>query len=274
MKSTTELRKIARSKHAAVTKIADGCSMTVVTESAATIHHDDMITSALTRSFNYDAHYDLLAVPSLRELLKSNDHIQILANDVMTAVSLHHVESLLIASMSTGCAAQIRRRITQACPAIRNMHIRETTLERPRNLELHEPLVLTCMDWRLHGANGFRSMMQGAFAVERFALMSTAGAGKELGHLGARTKMVLSQLSRFANAGVTRVIVLSHTDCGKYGGNAAFADDHAQCVGLTSDLGNATKLLREKFPKIRFETGIIRCHGHDVTGVEPTTHHH
>ncbi len=247
--------------------------MTVVTESATTIHHDGLITDALRRTFNYHDSYDLLTVPSLKDLLTNEDHVKVLANDVLTAVSLHHVEKLLIASMATGCAEQVRERIKKACPALAKMRIKTYTLERPRSLRLKKPLVITCMDYRLQGERGFARMMSDAFGLDEYGVVATAGAGKELGRISTRADMVLAQLANFVQKGLRRVIILSHTDCGKYGGDKAFADDHAQCASLTGDLTVAAAVLRNAFPNISVETGIIRCHGHEVTGIEPTSRH-
>jgi carbonic anhydrase len=51
--------------------------------------------------------------------------------------------------------------------------------------------------------------------------------------------------------GIEEVYLMSHTDCGAYGGKKAFADDAAEHARLVSDMRQAAELIVGKWPELQ-----------------------
>lgn len=49
---------------------------------------------------------------------------------------------------------------------------------------------------------------------------------------------------------IKRIVIISHKDCGGYGGSASFGSEIAERETLTTDLKNARRLLIEKYPTL------------------------
>ncbi|MBU4453345.1 hypothetical protein L6259_00860 [Candidatus Parcubacteria bacterium] len=50
-----------------------------------------------------------------------------------------------------------------------------------------------------------------------------------------------------------RVILMNHTDCGAYGGRAAFSSDHEERERHVTDMKNTASLIKESWPDIEIK---------------------
>jgi carbonic anhydrase len=222
-------------------ELAQGCEITVLTESASFIHHGGPIRDALRLQYDREtASYDLLSVPSLK---------------------------ILVASLTIQ-PRQLIRYLKDREDLKGRVTFKAFAVNRPRRFEDQQTLVVTCMDWRLHGANGIDRFMGDAFNAPTYGVLATAGAAKELHPGTVRNDLFLSQLELVATKGLKRVILLSHTDCGKYGGDAAFGGTTAQRATLATDLEETARSIAEQYPKIKIERGIARTVRNTLVGVD------
>ncbi|HJV32653.1 MAG TPA: hypothetical protein VJ694_01365 [Patescibacteria group bacterium] len=249
-------------------EIAHGCEFTVLTESASFIHHGGPIRDALRLQYDREnASYDLLSVPSLKHATKDQAFVDLLVGDITTALSLHRAEKILVASLTIQ-PRQLIRYLKDRDDLRGRVAFKAFSVNRPRRLEEQQTLVVTCMDWRLHGANGIGMYVEKAFGVAQYGLFATAGAAKELVPGTARNDLFLSQLDLVASKGLKRVILLSHTDCGKYGGDVAFEGVERQREKLSADLDAAADAIATHWPKLRIERGIARTVRNRLAGID------
>jgi len=255
-----------RKQHA----LAEGCDTTVVTESAPFIYQGggDVLRDASDQVFGVrPSRYDLLSYPSLKHLVKERRWLDVLAHDLATAIGLHGVEKLLVASMSLPPRTLIQM-LKEHDEVPERIKVKGFTLQRPRVMPDPKTLALTCMDWRLHGAAGFGSPFANAFDASGYSVLATAGAAKELAHDTPRSEMIFSQLELIAGK-IGRLVLVSHTDCGKYGGSKAFASAEVELRTLTADLEAARSRIQAAFPKLKISLGVARTKGTRCLGVDP-----
>lgn len=89
-------------------------------------------------------------------------------------------------------------------------------------------LLLRCLDFRLNEA--IQQWLQKNHLANNCDLVSLAGAVKNL-------KIVLGQIEISQRLhGISEVILMNHTDCGAYGGRAAFADSEEERARHQQDL--------------------------------------
>jgi hypothetical protein len=66
-----------------------------------------------------------------------------------------------------------------------------------------------------------------------------------------------------------RLVLVSHTDCGKYGGSKAFSSPDAELRKLTEDLEAARSRIYASFPKLKVRLAVARTKGTKCGGVQP-----
>lgn len=251
-------------------ELAEGCDTTVITESAPFIYTagGETIRDASDQVFGTrPTRYDLLSVPSLKHLAKDQASIDLLAHDLATAIGLHGVEKLLVASLTVPPRPLIQR--LKEHPSVPpRIRMKGFTLQRPRVIPDVKTMALTCMDWRLHGPGGFGSSFASLYDATGVSVLATAGAAKELAHDGPRYDMIMSQLELVAGK-IDRLVLVSHTDCGKYGGARAFANPEAEILALTADLEAAKARIAAALPKLKIKTAIAKTRGTRCLGVSP-----
>lgn len=72
-------------------------------------------------------------------------------------------------------------------------------------------------------------------------MLTTAGVAKELGEATPRRDLITAELrSLKAKYGISELVLLSHQDCGKYGGSIAFAGPLAEAERYCSDMTAAS----------------------------------
>lgn len=236
-------------------ELAHGCDLTVVTVSDPCLHVPRRaIADAVNRKFGYRPdHYDLLSFASLGPMVNDREWRAVLLEDIGTAVSLHGAEKLLVAGPDYRSTVDLHGLL----------HLEQHKGKLPRNLTIEcqvtspgptpppGPAVLTCMDWRLHGQPTLAGILKERLGFSSYSLMTTPGVAKELKADGIRSALVIDQLERLARRGcLDRLLLLAHTDCGKYGGHGAFRDRHHEADTYVSDLLAARAYLGKIFPDL------------------------
>ena len=115
-----------------------------------------------------------------------------------------------------------------------------------------DTLVITCIDYRFAVANQ-------EFANDTLGLrdnydhISIPGSIYNL--VNPETRSLL--FSKFALSVsmhlINRVVIVSHRDCGAYGGSATFGSEIAEYETLTADLKMARELFLEKYPTLKVD---------------------
>jgi hypothetical protein len=252
-------------------QLASACDLTVITESPPSVHSGGLLAEAIRRSFGTEARtYDLLSVPNLKLMLKDAGACAMLAEDVRTAVSLHRMERILVASVTVPPRQVIQRlKDQEALRGAKNLRFKGFTIQRPRAFRADEyrTLVVTCMDFRLQGPEGIGAFYDLVGRVP-FGLAATPGAAKDLAHPSTRRRVIAGQLAIAGGRGLKRVVLVSHEDCGKYGGRDAFASDANQRNTLAKDLLGGARWINECFPALEVTRAIARCDKRRILGID------
>lgn len=236
-------------------KAGHGCATAVIVETALAC--DSNINECLSRLYGTPgeataAHhrYDLLSLPDLAGLLNEERRYAMLVEDIQIAVRLHHTERLaVIADNSVGRALAAK---LAADPKLNGLTV---SSDCPMaHAEGSDMLVIGCMDWRLHGPQGgFERKLAAASGRSGCAVMTLPGAAKDIVPGSTRGQVALNIVrSMVKDRGLKEIILAAHTDCGKYGGRAAFAGPDDEMIRLTDDMRAAAEFLgREAGVKVR-----------------------
>jgi hypothetical protein len=216
------------------------CATAVIIDTV--LADDQTIRSGLERLFpGTGTRYDLLSTPSLDGLLKDARRFEFLIEDILIAIRLHQTERLAIIASEAAHQALAERLAEHPMPAV--LDIRSAGL-RPE-IRDSKLLAVGCMDWRLHGhEGGFKRHLADRFGDACAKFMTMPGAAKDLTDDTARGRALLPHIHALVeDHGLERIVLVAHTDCGKYGGRAAFAgpDDEMNC--LVSDMKKAAEFL-------------------------------
>lgn len=227
-------------------EIAHGCALTVITEPCLAAADGlipaclEVMCPAIWRQKKKKTRYDLLSLPSLADAVEDSTVFDLLVGDLRTAISLHQAEYAAIICDDPLVRTLLAERLAQH-PQLRGIQILHHWAKK--SLAPAETLVVTCMDWRLHGPGGFMAMVRTALGEPTADLMTIPGVGKDLRSGSLRGQVVLDQLGRLVSEGLLRLILVAHTDCGKYGGHAAFAGELDEADRLSRDLRAAADLI-------------------------------
>lgn len=115
-----------------------------------------------------------------------------------------------------------------------------------------DTLVITCIDYRFAIANqDFANDTLGL--RDNYDHISIPGSIYNL--VNPETRSLL--FSKFALSVsmhlINRVVIISHRDCGAYGGSVTFGSEIAEYETLTTDLKMARELFLEKYPTLKVE---------------------
>jgi hypothetical protein len=260
-------------------RLAQACSMTVLTEPDPYIYGDGAITRALRTTFPWlfaktgqPPEYDLLSVPGLKYLPKNKALLEQTMADIMTAIGLHNVEHLLVVTAGHSHTPIVQRLQDNATvrKAMRRIRGYEA---RPRiNAPPLKSLVIGCMDYRLYERGRLDVAAASAFKapLDGIGVMTVPGAAKDLREGERRGDLVVGLLEPLIKRGLGRVLLISHTDCGKYGGCAAFTDDRDERERLRHDLETASAFLCSK-TGVKVDIGIAAVSGHRLERVDALT---
>lgn len=115
-----------------------------------------------------------------------------------------------------------------------------------------DTLLITCIDYRFAIAN--QEFANNTLGLrDNYDHISIPGSISNLVNLETRQLL----LSKFAHSVsmhlINRVVIISHRDCGGYGGSKAFGSEIAEYETLTSELKTAKELFLEKYPTLKVE---------------------
>lgn len=258
-------------------EVAHTCSMTVLTEPDPFIYRDGAIGAALSRTFpelaaknNGDGlRYDLLSVPGLKYLPKNKDLEKQLVEDIFAALSLHKVEHLLVVTADHTHTPIVQR--LKDHPGLRKAlrTIRGYTAKARLAATPLRTLAVPCMDWRKHDSGGFLTQFSAAYGgSDTLGVMTVPGVGKELQAGSSRGKLVVGLLGPLVRKGLSRIVLVAHTDCGKYGGSKSFPGSEEESARLSADMASAAAFIRS-FHDVKVDCGIAYIKGRRVARIEP-----
>jgi len=115
------------------------------------------------------------------------------------------------------------------------------------------------MDFRFGSA--IKKHLEENGLMDNCDIVSLAGAAKNIlpSTPEAERELVLRQIEISKRLHhISEVILLNHTDCGAYGGRAAFADRAVEDTKHKEDLAEAKKLILERFPDLTVTTALAQ----------------
>ncbi len=115
-----------------------------------------------------------------------------------------------------------------------------------------DTVVITCIDYRFAIAN--QEFINETLGLkDNYDHISIPGSIYNL--VNPETRALL--FSKFALSVrlhlINRVVIISHRDCGGYGGSTAFGSEIAEYETQTADLRKARALLLEKYPTLQID---------------------
>lgn len=116
-------------------------------------------------------------------------------------------------------------------------------------------LLMHCMDFRFH--KSIKAMMEEKGLMGDADLVSIAGSAKNIVNPDTQV-FALRQIEISKTLHATKTVhLMNHTDCGAYGGKAAFADGQAEYDKLTGDLKQARDIVKNKWPDLEVKLWLV-----------------
>lgn len=110
---------------------------------------------------------------------------------------------------------------------------------------------VVCIDFRFR--DKMASFLEGLFGTARFDFFSWPGAAKKIADESTRANAIADIAVCIDKHQAERLVVISHTDCGAYGGSSAFASKDDEVAKLSQDLRAAREALVESFSDLSVE---------------------
>ena len=230
--------------------LAHDCPLTVITEPKHGMFWRDIpkevstIFPELWRRKKTKTRYDLLSLPDLKGVLGDQVRYDLLVEDVLTAIGLHKAEYVAVIAGSDPAVPEGLAERLRTDPRLEGVHVSARTVVRVGFQP--DALAVTCMDWRLHGIGGFLPRCAELVGDKGIGLMTIPGVAKELSESTVRGRVTLQVLDTLVHDGLKKLTLVSHTDCGKYGGCGAFSGSMEEQMQLTHDLRLAVRYLRSR----------------------------
>ncbi|MFH1631531.1 MAG: carbonic anhydrase [bacterium] len=111
--------------------------------------------------------------------------------------------------------------------------------------------LVRCMDFRL--GNAIKDYLESNNLYDDVDIISLAGAAKDLNDPEGGVLETQLSLSKRLHS-INTVILMNHTDCGGYGGRAAFESAEAEHKHHVDELGKAKEKLLAKYPDLTVKT--------------------
>ena len=129
-------------------------------------------------------------------------------------------------------------------------------------LMLHtcQAAIVHCLDFRLQ--KSIKKYLENDGLIGNCDIISIAGGVKNLNFLLEQV-----QISKRLHS-IKQVILINHTDCGAYGGKAAFASSAEQRTRQEIDLRKAQQMIEESIPGLEVEMGLAACKDTDQFVIE------
>ena len=112
-------------------------------------------------------------------------------------------------------------------------------------------LVLTCMDFRLQ--DQLKKWLDEQALCRDYDLLAVAGASMELAKPsdGKIKDFLLSNIGISSELHqAQKVILIHHSDCGAYGGRAAFANEEQEKAVHAQDMAKSAEAIKNKYPNL------------------------
>lgn len=132
--------------------------------------------------------------------------------------------------------------------------------------ELHdcEEVVIRCIDFRNISNGAMTGFARDNLNGNLCDVISTAGPAKKLAdrkkHKGIMDDLRIAVKIHHAS----HVFLLSHTDCGYYGGSSAFASPAKEQRVLSKDLRKARLTILKTFPQLKVSLFLAIYRGHKI----------
>lgn len=121
-------------------------------------------------------------------------------------------------------------------------------------------LILHCIDFRFGKA--IKNYMEENRLLGDCDIISIAGAAKNIASPAnddVDRDFVLNQIALSKKLhGVEKVILMNHTDCGAYGGRAAFNSDENEHAAHADDLKRSKEIVQSFYPDIKIQLVLAR----------------
>ncbi len=115
--------------------------------------------------------------------------------------------------------------------------------------------LIQCIDFRFRAAT--EEFATKLFGTPDFDLYSWPGAAKKLADDATR-EAALADIRVCAELHHgEKLVIVSHMDCGAYGGSKAFSDIEEEIKKMTADLHKARDIVREAHPTLEVETYLL-----------------
>mgnify|MGYP003392368896 CR=1 FL=1 len=133
------------------------------------------------------------------------------------------------------------------------------------DLDLHEcgVLVVSCLDFRFRGPD--QQFAHQALDTMHFDHVMFPGGAKSFA-TASNARYQLEEAIKKVGIGlhkIKRILVMTHWDCGAYGGSKSFASPEAEEAAYLADLQAARTRLAEAFPGIEILVAYSRRTGSD-----------
>lgn len=128
-----------------------------------------------------------------------------------------------------------------------------------------DALVIHCIDFRFHEA--IKNFLQNELGIKSYDLLTIPGAAKHLTAIGsaARRDGLLEDIGISLRLHEPKeIILINHSDCGAYGGRAAFVDEAAEEVTHRAALKGAATLLKNEFTSTSIKTYFASIRGDTI----------
>ncbi len=124
--------------------------------------------------------------------------------------------------------------------------------------------LMHCMDFRFH--KDIKALMEQNGWMGDTDLVSLAGSAKAI--VAPESQAVALRQIEISKTlhGMKVVHLMAHTDCGAYGGKAAFTDENAEYEKLTGDLKEARDVVKNKWPDLEVKLSLAH--------IDETDEHH
>lgn len=252
--------------------LASQCGLTLITEMdpvlhARTVERDKAFSAA---GVDPKETYDLLSVPSFKELLADANRIHELVENVKLALSIHRPETVAILHKHEGssCAKCLEAGELTSILEQRRLPAKIVNIfgnfkpEDDLSYKRQERLVITCMDYRLHHPGSLQRLIARKYEDASTSWITYPGAA----YVGRNISSFISFLEdlRGLSRMPSEIMVVSHTDCAKYKGSVGLkvggpSWEEVEPRVLQRDLLPIGDILQRFFvrPRIRTDIAVV-----------------
>lgn len=120
-----------------------------------------------------------------------------------------------------------------------------------------DSVVVWCMDARFRQAT--KTYVRAVLGLDHYGLVSIPGGAKGIVEEGEKSAAMDCIRSSITYHGARHVHLISHMDCGAYGGSGAFCGADDEIFKLSKDLETAAEFIVNQFPKVQVHIHLQRA---------------